>query len=960
MAGTHLLLLSTLIATSAAQGDLFSSLLSDAQSIYTVVTSVLAATTASTTSTSDSSSTSSTSSSTSTTSSTSASPTSSPSSTPSSTANSAAILPTAANAASGSGSDGGGSNNTLAIVLGCTLGAIAIAALLGLLYLCLRRRKRSKHSAKHRPLSPDDGEIESWKHEKPRVQSFKGPEAHITRTDTSASAAPLMAERNSDMYGYHPHQNPFVPVPPPARQPGFRAGLQDTSYSAHPYSPEHINNYQPHGDGGMHHDNQGHHAFAAGLGGAALGGFATHNRDRHERQRSASRGRETNAEHSYSEDDQKTLPQVNAHDRRSGSLARASASEPWPYMDTNGRQSMDSARSRARSSIRSQEHFSTPNQHPVSFYDMATYPRFAGASAVGGLAGVAAARTARSRSPHRKGILKQTTSNSSDPSSLSNSSRSTPYVTNLENRDAGPHELDSTDVPTTPNTRARRDSTLGTAAPLAAATAVAGEYRPRSAGRSRKPHNRPTSLTLPPLEPPRIPSRSPKRPSLDYRGARYSSVNEGTAELPVNKPKQEPVSPSLEPQDVGATDRDGLISPVSPITSSQPGTWSRAQAEELGMSQPRMPVGPKTRTQDTISSGHDHNSTENTSSEPSLDQQSSGLVSAIQRIFSSQKTAWADNENDDVPYGRPRNAQGFQPVSSDEDENYGGNQAGSHFMSTTRRKPTPTRHSLQNAIHSQYGNIDSATTGAHGTAVSAQDSGPGRMAPQQPQQAQSFENFRKSIESAHSLPPTYRTRENSFAASNPDLSSTISTNDFAPTVASAKPPSTNLQNTARPRATSRPAYGQGSGDPFDLARTRTDSSMTGISLSNYRSHDSSPAPAPAPAPAPTPAITSNHSRPWPQRTSSGEPTLADLRREVQQEDRERARRSSQAKTRSRGLSSSSGGGVPGLRYGDDKSLFDLVDQSIGRRSGSGEYDRFYGQDDGAHTHAQNKKRVQVA
>lgn len=768
-----------------------------------------------------------------------------------------------------------------------------------------------------------------------------------------------MAERSSDAYGYHPHQNPFVPMPPPARRSGSQAGLQNQSYSAHPYSPEHVNNQQSYGYGGMHDDNHDNHTLAAGLGGAGLGALAIHPRDTHEQQRPASRDRDTSARLNYNENGQETFPQANAHDRRSGSFGRASASEPWPYMDAHTRQSMDSARSRARSSTRSQEHFLTPSQHPKSYHDMTTYPGFAGPVGVGGLVGTAAVPKALSRSPHRKGILKQTASESSDPSSLTDSSRSTPYVTNIENRENGPHELDSTDVPATPNTRARRRSTLGTAAPLAAATAVAGGYRSRSASRSRKSQSRPTSSGLPSLEPPRIPSRSPKRASQGFRGARYSSVNEGTAELPVNTPKQELVSPPLEPQDTFATERDELMSPVSPITNSQPGTWSKAQAEELGMSQPPMPFGSKTTGQDTLvddytSSGNDRDSIGNTTSESSADQQSSGLVSAIQRIFSSQKPALADNEIDGTSYGRPRKSQRFQPVSTDDDEICDGNQAGSRVLNVARRKPTPTHNSPQNAVHSHQGDIDQTDIGAHGTTVSAPHAGSARMPAQQPHQTQSFDDFRKSVESARSLPPTYRTRENSFAASNPNIASTTSTNDYAPAAASVKSLSTNMQNTARPRAMSRSAYGQGSGDPFDLARTRNDSSMTGISLSDYPSLASSPAPAPAPAPAST--IASNHSRPWPQGASSGEPTLADLRREVQQDDRERARRSSQTMTRSRGLSSSNGAGVAGLRYGDDKSLFNLVDQSLGQRGGSGEYDCFYGQDDRAQNQVQSKQR----
>ncbi|KAK5946497.1 hypothetical protein PMZ80_000640 [Knufia obscura] len=953
MAFTKLPLMLMLVRTSVGQ-DLFSSLLSDAQSIYAGVTSVLAPTTASASSSSSesTSTSSSSSSSSSTTSSTSASPTSSPSSTPSPTSSPASTLPSAANAASSS-SGNGGNNNTLAIVLGCTLGALALAALLGLLYLCLRRRKRSKNSAKHRPISPDDSEIESWRHEKPRVRSLKGPDEHVVPAGTTASAAPLMTQRHSDSWGYQQHQNPFVPVPPPARRTGSRAGLEDTSYSAHPYSPEHVNSYGSHGYGGAQPNNHSSHALAAGLGGATLGGLASHARERHERKRSESRGRDARSDPSYSEDERNALPQVDTRHRRSGSVGRANAKEPWPFMDAQGRQSTDSARSRARSFSRSQEHFMTPDQHPTHSADMSSYPGFAGAAATGGLAGATVARKLGSHSPQRKGILKQTTSDSSNPSSWSSGTRSTPYVTNLENQHSGPHELDSTDVPTTPTVRERRDSGLGTAAPSAAATAIVGESRPRGGSGSRTPHNQPKALVIPPspehgLGTPRVPSRSPKRTSLDYRAARYSSVNEGTAELPVGTPKQEPVSPPLEPADTYAEDRDGLISPVSPITGSQPGTWSQKQAEEFRMSQAPLIAGANTTSQestavDSASPGHERESSEDSSS----DQQSSGLVSAIQRIFNSQKTAWATDENPNTTYGRPRTAQRFQPVAPEE-EVYDDKRAKAPIMSVPRRKPTPTRASLENNIHSHHGDIDTTSADPHAAAVSARE--PETMPLQQPQPTQSFPDFRKSIESAHALPPRYRSRENSFT--NEELPSTTSANDFAPTVTSPISSNTDAHPTNRPRATSKPGYGQGSGDPFDLARTRTDSSMTGISLSNYRSPNNTPAPAPAPAAAPAPVIASNHSRPWPQRTSSGEPTLAELRREVQEEDRARARRSSRAQQRkSRGMNRGSGD----MRYGDDRELFDLVDQSLGRRSGSHEHDRFYGQDDGASSQKRNRR-----
>lgn len=677
------------------------------------------------------------------------------------------------------------------------------------------------------------------------------------------------------------HQNPFVPVPPPARK-SSRHGLNDeTEYSAHPYSPDHYPNHYPE-SAKAPHSGHGEHALEAGLSGAALGGLAAHARDRHERKRSESRGRSTHEKVPFSEAEHNALPEATLDGRRSGDVARANAKEPWPFMADNKR-SMDSSRSRSRSFGRGDDHFVTPNQTPSE--PMPSRTGAASAAAIGGIAGAAAQKRATAHSPHRKGILKNTNSHFSTSSSSSGDQRQSRSpvsdITHDQNA-TGPHELESAHVPLPPMQRERRDSTLGTAAPLAAAAAYMNHRRSGSRGSGTSPSR--LSLAVPDNEhePPILPARSPNRNSLDSR-ARYSSANAGTAELPssttrhptempLSDDKKEAISPTLEPQTF--TENNGVMSPVSPVTEN--GSWSRAQAEQLGIS----PTGidAKTASQESTAVGSppgekhiDDNS----------DNSSSGLVSAIQKIFSSQKSAW--DQDDDVEIV-PALSRKHDSRNVEHDRPY---------RSVPRRKAAPARNSAQ--LHSQYGELAQTDIDEPQT---------------QPFSTQRESN-RPSHDSARSLPPQYQATDTSLTAT--------SMHDFASTTSSTTTP-------ARPRAHSRPGYGIGSGDPFDLARTRTDSSMTGISLANY----TEPLPP---------------SRPSPYRSSTGssykEPTLADLRREVMAEDRERAKQAWR-KSQSRERTNSVG------RYGDDKEFFDLVDETTGsgrfyadnghgrRKSGPGE------------------------
>lgn len=477
----------------------------------------------------------------------------------------------------------------------------------------------------------------------------------------------------------------------------------------------------------------------------------------------------------------------------------------------------------------------------------------AGAAAAGGLAGAALTNKSKKRSPHRKGILKQTTSDSSNPSSLTTEDYLPAALSKDSSRplsSTGPHELATTETPVASHggEQYKNSRSHGAAAPLAAAVAVDDITRHRRRSGSGGPH---TSTPLPPLvipqeeDPPVIPSRSPKRTSLDYSRARYSTANEGTAELPSQLSNNVAVSPTIDARRTG--ENDGLLSPVSPISEAH-GSWSKAQAAHTGLG--HIDPREKTSSQGSI--------IVNTSSPDEVlhkDEQSSGLVSAIQRIFNSGRPVSDDHEalvgdsNADVQSNREK-----------------------RLRNVTHRKPAPDRASHQPI--SQYGDFG--------------DQQPTDVMPG------AWENttHRRSGDSARSLPPRYRSRGNSYSNNYDD--------GFVPAAT----------DSYRNRSRSRPGYGIGSGDPFDLARTRTDSSMTGVSLSNYQE----------------PAA--NAGRPRSYRKSSGsdyrEPTLADLRREVMAEDRERARqswRNSQSHSRSNSA---------GLRYGDDRDLFNIIDQTTGQ------------------------------
>lgn len=930
------LLASVLVTSSAAQINL-SSLLSEAQSVYTVVTSALANQPTSTTSTSSSTTSSSSSSTTtsSSTSSSSASPSTSASSASTTSTPTTSAAASTTTASTGNGGGGGGSN-TLPIVLGCTLGALALAAFLALIFLCRRRSRKSKLAAKRRDLNNSDDESDVWNRDEHHRNSFKGPTERTRSLGTTknTAAAPLMSQHGYDnqhsIYGPN-NSHAYNPTHQPTTQFGSVSNGQEndsTAYSAHPYSPDHVQPYGHNPDTVLSDPHRGNN-LAAGAGGAALGGLAAHTADHHEARRSDSRSRHANGPAgTYTEAEHNNLPEVIAEsdNRRSGSVSRASAKEPWPFMDAQDRRSNDSTRSRQRSFSRGRDQLSVHEQAPRDNHSTSSGAALAGAAAAGGLAGAAATYGTGNRSPHRKGILKQTNYNPANASTFSNGNVARGQNTT---HNSGPHELESFEVPPPLRTnRERRHSPLGTAAPTAAIGANRSPTRSsrRSWSNSSTPTNvRPTSRpndSSQDSDIPSVPSRSPRRNSL-HSNARYSTANEGTVELPVRENGQarptnrELVSPNLEPHRY-SMDNDGLVSPVSPDTSL-PGTWSRSQAEELSMN----PAGlaANSSSQESTAVGYSPLNS-NSSSSASSRENSSGLVSAIQRIFNSQKQSWPVEDSPTVAAPRRSFGDRTLPVS----ENVYDDEA-DRVSRVPHRKPAPARMAEHKNQYDETANNNNTINSTNMSGGWANETAP-------LQQTES----RKSMDSSRSNPANggrfYAHVSNASETDRPVATAAVPTT--VPTTSAG-------MNTGRTRSTSRPGYGIGSGDPFDLARIRTDSSMTGITLSDHTEPTKNTTINTSNnANATIPNVTGN---PYPHKSPHSshdyrEPTLAELKREVEEEDRQR--RMSWKSTGRR--SNTSRKSTEGQRYGNDKELFDLA------FPGSQQYDHFYGQGQGQQQH----------
>lgn len=817
-----------------------------------------------------------------------------------------------------------------------------MAAFLGLIFLCRRRSRKSKVADKHRSQLSSDDESDIWTREKPPRHSFKGPTEHTRSlgTTNAGSTAPLVSRHSHDSqyhgYGPYPDRHLYGQTAPPAAQFGTDAhphGNNLATNSAHPFSPDHVQPYGPHSEGPMS-EHHGGNALAAGVGGAALGGLAAHAADRRETRRSGSRSRNSNVTDTiYSEDEHNTMPQVNIvpNDRRSGSLNRASTKELWPFMESQERRSTDSNRPRPRSMSRGRDHHVAPEQHASETHSMPSGAALAGSAAAGGLIGAAAAHKASSRSPHRKGILKRTGSNSAKHPLPSDNPISNAQDTT---HSSGPHELESSNVPQpTRTSRERRRSPLGYAAPAAAIGANRSPDRSRR--RSWSSSSSPTNVPPVPLphefsqdsDIPIVPSRSPRRNSL-HSNARYSTANEGTVELPAQQEandrvvSQGPVSPALEPHH-GSVDNEGIVSPISPDTSL-PGTWSKAQAQELGMSP--VDVATKSSSQESTVVESSPLNSDSTSSSTSKGQ-SSGLVTAIQRIFNSPKQSWYTEEA--ATTSPPRRSFGDRSMTENPFED------NRQVSSVPHRKPAPAA-----IVPPRNGHYDE---------ISQNDSNmPGSWTNETAPLPQT--QSRRSGDSARSIPLTgsgsrYYARVNSNGDNDiPSVpapatvpASTAAHNTNSNTNSNGSP-NTNM-NTARPRSTSRPGYGIGSGDPFDLARTRTDSNMTGISLINYvdpaKTNNISNNTTASTAPAPSRPPFTYHRSSSSSTNDYREPTLAELRREVAEEDRQRRMSMKSIGNGRRSFGSRKSG--EGQRYGDDRELFESLVPGVEQ------YDHFYGQ-----------------
>lgn len=437
-------------------------------------------------------------------------------------------------------------------MLGVTLGLLALAAFLLLLFLCSRRRKKrqQKLNAKERPFTPSDDGLDRY-HENRQQQSFNGPGVMPTSLSGTTAVAPYLSEREKEPFRHPEHTNPYVPT-----LPSSRASLSRNDLSAmHHYDDQRypVEQVMP-----QPHNRQ----LAAGALGGAVGGLAAHQIDKHHRDRSLNR--ESSGSHVS------VGPGVTAHDyatytppgrehRRSGSFGEAGLQRPWPY-NKEDRRSGELRRSLSR-----------PQDGPLPD---GHYP-----SRDFALAGVAGATTRKStsKSPHRrKGILKQTTSDSSEPHSLSSDGGKGPFTDRYASRPPiahhpGPHELGAADDGLLTG-RHGDEQVLGSGG----GGLVTDPERQRRYSRGAR-GNRDIAMTPltapPPLQtrradtPPTVPSRSPRRSSFHNNAIQTPAIL-GTSEPHTQNsdPARQLMSVSPAPEvhnGNSSTSNDGFVSPVS-------------------------------------------------------------------------------------------------------------------------------------------------------------------------------------------------------------------------------------------------------------------------------------------------------------------------------------------------------------------------------------------------------------
>ncbi len=447
----------------------------------------------------------------------------------------AAASETSSAATASASHNGGGGNKNLPIILGCVLGALALGLFILALLLCFRRRSRHRNEAtRARALSPDDHEVESWKRPSgsyhSRHDSSKELLAAGAIAGAGAGAAPGMSEHPA-FRDHQQHENPFVPVPPPPRKsaPNARAGLTDGTVAGDvPYLME-KDTGRPVGRKSEESSHIGRN-LAMGAGGLALGAAAVHHREKKNE-----RGFEVNNPYNRpSSISRKPVPVNDDLNHRLWATPSTTANDAsFALSNAGGRRSSESARSKraSRDPARANTAFNTqyapvPDQDNKDHHGASTAVPSA-AAVLGGVAlannhhsshGTSRSRTSsrsrgasrsrgnsrsrsHSQSPHRsllldaKDYVLNDTSRNSDTLTPSHFKVHTDAVPQHDEMSGGIVPTNAApptyatqgpfDVPPAPQTRSRRNSPLGMAAPAAAALSYIGtDHRDRPRERS--------------------------------------------------------------------------------------------------------------------------------------------------------------------------------------------------------------------------------------------------------------------------------------------------------------------------------------------------------------------------------------------------------------------------------------------------------------------------------------------
>ena len=515
-------------AQSQTTDNGIASFLSEAYSVYTEVTSILASDAQSTApSTSSSSITSTMSPSKSSITSMSVRPSTS-SATLAGAASTSSVAPVSGNT--------GSHHNTLAIVLGSVLGALALGLLvLVLVLICCHRRRKARS---HRALEPADEEVDSWRgnsRHSPDQDGLIGSHATAGRDHSMAAAVvPPMAEhpayRNS-------HENPFVPVPPPPRRtaPNSKIGLTDgTVPGQEPFLSSNGGRVRgANGNSsslpmqGRNHDHRAGEALAAGAGGAVLGAAAMHHHNQNRDGNSASEKRYSGHRRSLL---RKPVPDaIETGDRSDAAFLNRSPNSP------------------TLSPFNSAGHHRSHSQEALLAGGAA-----AGAGALGGAA-VADHHKHRDHDAD-SGFFSDRSANTSAPRAA------TPMVPPIMTQLHGQRSTMPPDYDMVPNNENdHRDSRpVSGIAPAAALGAHSGD---RESSPNRNGHFRNST-------PPAVPSRSPRR-------TRFSDI-------PYDPANQGPAPPAAA---VSSTDRESNNNSNSSddsafrLSSSIPGGWYRDSSD---------------------------------------------------------------------------------------------------------------------------------------------------------------------------------------------------------------------------------------------------------------------------------------------------------------------------------------------------------------------------------------------